>query len=189
MLLKQNKIKPKKSNKNKTFFKHLSPIFLSPTSLGSNPKQSKKLGDKWYKVIEHNMNASDCCSDLDENELTDEEDLNNNNVNNQSLLSNYKSNENASTAHSNCARDFFDCLRFRRNYKRNRKKCGKGQSASYNKKIVSLPSQIVDFTLQFSLIAFGSFNKTENKIVLPSTSPSTHKPNPRPPIDNGRNLI
>jgi hypothetical protein len=60
--------------------------------------------------------------------LTDEEDLNNNNVNNQSLLSNYKSNENASTAHSNCVRDFFDCLRFRRNYKRNRKKCGKGQS-------------------------------------------------------------
>lgn len=99
--------------------------------LGSNQKHSKKHGDKWYKVIEHNMNANDCCSDLDdENELTDEEDLNNNNVNNQSLLSAYKSNENASTAHSYCARDFFDCLRFRRNYKRNRKKYGNGKGQS-----------------------------------------------------------
>lgn len=96
--------------------------------LGSNVKLTKKHGDKWYKVIDHNIDTNDCCSDLDENELTDEEDLNNNNVNNQSLLSNYKSNETPSDAHSNCVRDFFDCLRFRRNYKRNRKKCGKGQS-------------------------------------------------------------
>lgn len=72
--------------------------------------------------------------DDDENELTDEEDLNNNNVNNQSLLSAYKSNENASTAHSFCVRDFFDCLRFRRNYKRNRKKCGNGKGQSVVKK-------------------------------------------------------
>lgn len=102
---------------------------FSPT-LGSNRKQTKKHGDKWYKVIEHDMTTNDCCSDLDENDLTDEEDLNNNNVNNQSLLSNYKSNEIASASHSNCVRDFFDCLRFRRNYKRNRKKGGKGQSQS-----------------------------------------------------------
>lgn len=100
-------------------------VFFSST-IGSNVKQSKRHGDKWYKVIENNISANDCCSDLDENELTDEEDLNNNN---QSLLSNYKLNESPSTSHSNCARDFFDCLRFRRNYKRNRKKCSvKGQS-------------------------------------------------------------
>ena len=103
-------------------------IFSPINHLGSNVKQTKKHGDKWYKVVDHNVDTNDCCSDLDENELTDEEDLNNNNVNNQSLLSNYKSNETASTAHSNCVRDFFDCLQFRRNYKRNRKKCGKGQS-------------------------------------------------------------
>lgn len=100
--------------------------FLSPTIGSSAKKHTKKHGDKWYKNIEHEIVANDCSSDLDEQELTDDEDLNNNN---QSLLSNYKSNEpNASVAHSSCVRDFFDCLRFRRNYKRNRKKCDKGQS-------------------------------------------------------------
>lgn len=94
-----------------------------------NVKQTKKHGDKWYKVIDHNVETNDCCSVLDdENELTDDEEDLNNNVNNQSLSSNYKSSETASASHSNCVRDFFDCLRFRRNYKRNRKKYGKGQS-------------------------------------------------------------
>lgn len=100
--------------------------FLLPTIGSSAKKHTKKHGDKWYRNIEHEIVANDCSSDLDEQELTDDEDLNNNN---QSLLSNYKSNEsNASVAHSSCVRDFFDCLRFRRNYKRNRKKCDKGQS-------------------------------------------------------------
>lgn len=103
-------------------------MVFSHQPIGSNVKLTKKHGDKWYKVIEHNIDTNDCGSDLDENEMSDEEDLNNNNVNNQSLLSNYMSNENESTMHSNCVRDFFDCLRFRRNYKRNRKKYGKGQS-------------------------------------------------------------
>lgn len=104
-------------------------MILFSSTIGSNVKLTKKQGDKWYKVIEHNISTNDCCSDLDENELTDEEDLNNNNVNNQSLLSSYKSNESARTPHSNCVRDFFDCLRLKRNYKRNRKKSDKGQSA------------------------------------------------------------
>lgn len=107
-------------------------INIFSSTIGSNVKHTKKHGDKWYKVIEHNIDTNECCSDLDENELTDEEDLNNNNVNNQSLLSSYTLNENASIAHSNCVRDFFDCLRFRRNYKRNRKKYGKGQSRLSN---------------------------------------------------------
>lgn len=113
-------------------------IFLHSTPLGSNLKQTKKQGDKWYKVIE--QSADDCCSDLDENELTDEDDLNNNNVNNQSLLSSSKSVETVDVSHTNCVRDFFDCLRFRRNYKRNRKKYGKGQSGCQTDKQKNLYS-------------------------------------------------
>lgn len=81
--------------------------------IGSNIKQLH--GDKWYKVIEHN-------SDYDEHEISDEDDLNNNQVNNQMLLSNYKNDVNRK---SSVRSSFFDCLRclFRRNYKRNRKKC------------------------------------------------------------------
>lgn len=79
--------------------------------IGSNIKQLH--GDKWYKVIEHT-------SDFDEHDLSDDEDLNNNQVNNQMLLSNYRNDvDTQSSVHSS----FFDCLKlFRRNYKRNRKK-------------------------------------------------------------------
>lgn len=93
--------------------------------LGPNNKQSKKHGDKWYKVIEQSNATNDNCSELDddENELTDDDDdSNNNNINNQTRYV-VSSSENV-----NYVRDFFDCLRFRRNYKRNRKKSDEGQS-------------------------------------------------------------
>lgn len=80
-------------------------------------------------------NDSDC--EYDEHEISDdEEDLNNN----QMLLSNYKSSDNVSNP-SERSRFFFDCLRLRRNYKRNRKKAfsKKGQfyTRHHHKNIVS----------------------------------------------------
>lgn len=77
--------------------------------LGS--KVIRKLHGSVYKFVDNN-------SDYDEHEISDdEEDLNNN----QMLLSNYKSSDNDSNP-TERSRGFFDCLRLRRNYKRNRKK-------------------------------------------------------------------
>lgn len=82
---------------------------------GSNVKQL--YGDKWYKVIEHN-------SDYDDHEVSDEDDINNNSqllaVGNTCYRSDVESK-------SSIRSRFFECLRFRRNYKRNRKKINNTQ--------------------------------------------------------------
>lgn len=119
--------------------------------VGPNDKHSKKHGSKWYQSIEHKASLSNeagDCSEMDdaddENELSDDDDLNNNNVNNRtSLLScNHAANESG----RNCIRDFFDCLRFRRNYKRNRKKSDEGQS-----------TQIIVMEIRFSFSSLYCF--------------------------------
>jgi hypothetical protein len=116
-------------------------------SIGSNIKQLH--GDKWYKVIEHN-------SDNDEHDMSDEEDLNNNQVNNQMLLSNYKCDVDTDPSDST----FFDCFRFRRNYKRNRKKSiKKGQlTCSHNThtfvhSFIHLVSQLFTHSLTLGAIS------------------------------------
>lgn len=117
--------------------------------IGSNIKQLH--GDKWYKVIEHN-------SDYDEHELSDDDDLNNNQVNNQLLSSNYKND--VDTMNSSKHSRFFDCFIFRRNYKRNRKKI----------------SQKGQFKLQFSFISLSlSLYFSRLFPILPQSHPSNFR--------------